>query len=172
MGDDLRFVVFVQTLREDGLLALAALAPEVFYVAPSILLDDGVCQVEDAHGAAVVLFQADGLHVRVVLFKLEDVAHGGASEAVDGLVVIAHHAEVVMLRDDEADDLKLHHVGILILVDHHVLKPLAVFGAHFGVALEELGGVIEDVVKIHGLVEEQSLLVERVDLVEGFVEGI
>jgi hypothetical protein len=57
------------------------------------------------------------------------------------------------------DNLKLGLIGILILINHHILKLGAVFVPHSGVALEQLGGEEQDIVEIHCLIKEKLLLV-------------
>ena len=59
--------------------------------------DDGVGGVEDVAGGAVVLLQLHDPAAGEVLVEVEDVAHVGAAPAVDGLVVVAHHADVPAL---------------------------------------------------------------------------
>ena len=48
--------------------------------------------------------------------------HLGPAPAVDRLIVVAHHAQIVMGANECGDDLKLHLVRVLILVDLHVIE--------------------------------------------------
>ena len=45
-----------------------------------------------------------------------------------------------MLAGQHHDQLVLHRVGVLVLVDQHVLEALAVVREHIGVVAEELDG--------------------------------
>ena len=64
----------------------------------------------------VVLLQSDGLGAGIEFFKVENVLNGSAAEAVDALVVIAHHADVALRPGEQADQTELRHAGILILL--------------------------------------------------------
>jgi hypothetical protein len=72
--------------------------------------------LEDRRGGAVVLLELDHLRVGVVLFKVENVADVRAAPAVNGLVVVAHHAEIAPFARDQADQLVLGAVGVLVFV--------------------------------------------------------
>jgi len=45
--------------------------------------------------------------------------------------------------------LVLRHVGVLVLVDQHVLESLLIVGKHIGVLAEQLHGLHQQVVEIH-----------------------
>ena len=59
------------------------------------MADHGVGGVQDVLGRAVVLLQTDGPGPGVLLFKAEDVLDVGPPEAIDTLVVVAYHADVL-----------------------------------------------------------------------------
>src|SRR5205823_13915724 len=44
----------------------------------------------------------------------------GAAPTVDRLVLVAHHADVLMRSGQQPHQLVLHAVGVLILIDHQV----------------------------------------------------
>ena len=79
---------------DSDLEAAALVGAEVFGRAVGVLGDDGVGDIEDVLRAAVVLFEEDDFGSRVVAAEAEDVAIVGASEAVDGLVLVADDKEV------------------------------------------------------------------------------
>ena len=60
--------------------------------------DHVVRELEDARRGAVVLLEAHDRRVGEVLLEVEDVADVGATPAVDGLVVVADHHDVAVLR--------------------------------------------------------------------------
>ena len=55
-----------------------------------------------------------------VSLELQDVLNGGAAEAVQALVVVAHHAHVLGIARQQQHDLLLDEVRVLILVDDDV----------------------------------------------------
>jgi hypothetical protein len=84
--------------------------------------------VENALGGAVILLELDDGGVGVIFLEVEDVLEVGAAPAVNGLPVVAHHADVLGGRGQEFGDLVLGMVGVLVFVDHDVLELLLVFG--------------------------------------------
>ena len=55
-------------------------------------------------GGAVVLFQPNDPGVLVLLFKIQDIFDVGTPEAVDGLVIVTHHAEVPVSPGQQAGE--------------------------------------------------------------------
>jgi hypothetical protein len=88
-----------------------------------------------------------------VLLELEDVAHVGAAPAVDGLVVVADDADVPVLAAEEADELELGAVGVLVLVDEDVAVALACQRASTsGRVLPEARDAAHEIVEVERLV--------------------
>ena len=95
-GDVARLVVLVRGAVERERVTGIGLCPERFALAASVVGDDVVGGIEDAAGAAVVLLEADGARVLVLLFKIEDVLDRCAAELVDALVIVTDDADVVL----------------------------------------------------------------------------
>ena len=99
-------VVGLVALVEGGLdrhhIAPAVVGPEGLTLAALVVLDDGVGRIQNVLGRAVVLLQANGPGGGVLLLEVQDVFDVGPPEAVDGLVVIAHHTEVFVPPRQEA----------------------------------------------------------------------
>src|ERR1019366_3195771 len=110
-------------------------------------------------GGAVVLLQANGLGLGVVVFEIQDVPDIGAAPAIDRLVFVAHHADIAMLFGQQAHEVVLGAVGVLILVDHDVAQPPVVSFAGGVVMLEQAHGLQQQVVEIEGVGVVQGLLV-------------
>ena len=166
LGDPLGLVVLVLGVVAQDLVARPRLGPQVLGLATHVVGDHRVGGVEHRLGGPVVLHQRDRGDVGERLLELEDVGDVGASEAVDRLVPIAHDGDVAVLLGQLDDQLVLDLVGVLVLVDEDVGKALAVVGEHVGVAAEQLDGVEEDVVEVHGAGPEQAGLVLAVDVGE------
>jgi hypothetical protein len=72
---------------------------------------------EDRLRGAVILLQCDDPGWRRKLRgKIQDVAHAGGPEAVDGLSVIAHDHETGAVRLQSLQDCGLQRVGILVFI--------------------------------------------------------
>ena len=82
--------------------------------------------------------------------ELQDVANGGAAEAVEGLVLVPDHAEVAVRCGQAREELLLDVVGVLVLVHHDIADPVDDGRTCLGIDEQ---------------VEEEFLLVGKVDAV-------
>ncbi len=89
-------------------------------------LHNTVGSVQNALGAAVILLKLDDPGAREIPLEPEDVLHVGTAPAVDGLVVVADCAHVVLRWRKEPDQLVLGEICILILVDQQMLKTVTI----------------------------------------------
>ena len=134
-GDPAGLVALVlRVVPRDG-KPCAAVAPEVLRLTARVVGDDRVRGVKDVLGGAVVLIEHDDRGVREGLLELEDVADVCAAKAIDGLVAVADHGDVVVLLAEEQHDLVLGAVGVLVLVDKDVLEATLVVLEHLGLLL-------------------------------------
>ena len=154
----------------DHLLAVALVGPQALVAPIRVAGDHRVGRREDALGGAVVLLQQDRAGVGEVLLELDDVADAGAAEGVDGLVGIAHHAQLAGRharrrgRHQLADQLVLGVVGVLVLVDEHVAEPAPVVLGHGGQPLQERHRLHDQIVEVERVGRAQAGLVDGVDL--------
>ena len=118
-----------------------------------------VGRVQNGLGGAVILFQTDNPGTGILLFKGQNVFNGGAPEAVNTLVVISNHTDVAPVAAEQAGEQILDMVGILILVNQHILEFALVVFPDLRFLLQKLYGYVENVVKIQGVVVLQPLLV-------------
>ena len=88
----------------------------------------------------------------IIDVKVQDILDVSSTELVNGLVVIAHHAEVLVFCRQQADELELGQVGVLVFVHHYVLETLLVIIQHIRVVLEQFHRLDDQVVEIHGVV--------------------
>ena len=103
--------------------ALTAHRQQVLAVLPRRLGHDRVGDIEHLLGRAVVLRQRDhfggGLEA---LRKAENVFHGGGTEGVDRLGVVADRRQSRAVGLQRVQDVRLQPVGVLVLVDQHVIE--------------------------------------------------
>ena len=99
----------------------------------------------------------------VVPLKVEDVFDGRAPEAVDALVVVAHHADVLFRSGQQADQLKLRHAGVLVLVHQQIAVAVLVVVPGLLVLLQQADGVVDQAVEVEGAGLLQPLFVEAVE---------
>ena len=130
-----------------GRLAALARGPQVLLVALGGQGDHPVRGVEDRLRRAVVLLERQHLDVREHRGEVEDVAHVGGPERVDRLRVVADDRHPGPVGPQQRHDARLQRVGVLVLVDEHVVEPLADLGAGRRV-LEQPEPVEQDVVVV------------------------
>ena len=171
-GDIARLVVLIRGAVERERVTGISLCPERFALAAGVVGDDVVGRVQNAAGAAVVLLEADGARVLVLLFKIEDVLDRRAAELVDALVIIADDADVAPAVRQQGRKPVLQIVRVLILVDEHVAEtPLPVL-THVRMLVEQADGVVDEVVKIHRPGGKQALPVGLVYLADADIARV
>ena len=111
--------------------------------------DGSIGKFQDFRDAPVVLLDPVDPRFGVALGKAQDVFHIGPPPGVDGLGIIPHHHEALVLPHQEVHQLALHLVGVLEFVHHHVLEALLVESPQFLVLLQEAEGKHQEVIKIH-----------------------
>ena len=157
-GDPASLVALVARLVGLDLLAIARIGEQAFVLALRVMAHHGVCRRQDVAGRAVVLLELDHLGVREILLEIEDVGDVGTAPAVDGLVVVAHNHEILILGRQQVGDLVLHVVGVLILVHADVAEALLVLLEHLGARAQKLQRTHEQVVEVHRIRCAQAAL--------------
>ena len=139
-------------------LAVFLIGEQLFRLAVLVIGNDGVSRGQHVAHAAVVLLQLHRGARGVVLLELQDVADVGATPAVNGLVVVAHHHDVAVLRGKQARDFVLRMVGVLILVHHDVAEAQLVGFQHVGVVFQQQVRVQKQVIEVKRVGLLQALL--------------
>jgi hypothetical protein len=88
-----------------------------------VVADEPVGGVEDRLAASIVVDEHDAGGAGVRRSEAEDVAEGGAAEAVDRLVVVANDGDVPVIGGQQPDELPLGVVRVLELVHQDVPIP-------------------------------------------------
>ena len=101
-----------------------------------------VVEINDVAVGAVVDDQWDdaAFAVRKLLRKLQDVTDGGTSEAVQALVIVTDHTDVLAVSCEEEHKLLLDEVRVLVFVHHDVRDLGAQFLQNPGVVPEQMIG--------------------------------
>ena len=131
-GNPAALVALIARLEGLDLLAIALGRKQALVLALRVVTHHGVGGAQDMTRGAVVLLQLDGLAVFKVLLKVQDIGDVGATPAINGLVVVAHDHEVLVLGGQQVGNLVLDVVGVLILVDANVAEALLILVEHLG----------------------------------------
>ena len=91
--------------------------------------------------------------------EVEYIVDIGATEGIDALRVIAHHANTLFLLRELPDDLLLSVVGVLVLIHKHEIEKVDILPPHVPMVSEEAEGVAQQVVKVHGVGLQASSLI-------------
>ena len=122
-----------------------------------------VGRVQDVLGGAVILLQLKDFRVGKYLFKIQDIADIGAPEFINGLIVVPHHAEIPVPGRQPAHKLKLHGVGVLILIHHNIAESFLIVVQRLRTVPEQFHGFHQQIVKIQSIVLFQLFLISPVD---------
>jgi len=128
-AEPLRLLVVVAAGGEHWAAAAGALGPELLVAALGGLRDERVGGRHDGACGAVVARQRAHLGPRKAQLEIEDVAHRGGAEGVDGLGVVADAGDAGAARAQQRDDVGLQSIRILKLVDQHVIEAFTHAGA-------------------------------------------
>ena len=133
------------------------LGPQVLGEALGSERDHRVRRRENGPRGAVVLLQRHhGRRRREGSGEIEDVAHRGAAEGVDRLRIVAYHGEAATVGLQRQQDRSLQVVGVLVLVDQHVVEQATDLGAERGLGdhlrpVQQQVVVIEHLLRLLGL---------------------
>ena len=163
VGDPQRFVFGVGRFVERDLFARAGVGPQRLADALGVVGDHGAGGFENGLRRAVVLLQANDGGAGEIALEIEDVADVGAAPAVDRLILVAHHADVVALLGEQAHQIVLAAVGVLILVDHHEFVALVQALAGGVVVAQQVDGFEQQIVEIQRVRFAQARFVAFVD---------
>ena len=136
--DKTRFVEIGPGLEGADRLAFAGVGPQVLAEAVAVVLDNGVGGGKDVAVRTVVLLQPDDVVAAIVALEFAHVAHFGATEAVDRLVVVADGKNLGPAAGQQLQPGILQAVGVLELVDQDMAETLLVVRAQRLVALQQL----------------------------------
>ena len=125
------------------------LRPERLALAAVVVFDHTVGSVQNVGGGTIVLFQADGFCPAEHLFKVENILDGCAAEFVNALIIVAHHADIVIAACQQPDQVELGHAGVLILIHHHIAEFFLIVFPGFGVVLQHLNGMEDEIIEVH-----------------------
>src|SRR2546426_5402472 len=124
------------------------LGPEGFALPRRIMFHDGARHAQNVLRGAVILLEFDGSGSRKVFLETQYVSYIRSAKLVNGLVFVSNDEDIPVARREQAEELVLGPVRVLILVDQDVAKPVAVVVAPGRIAREQLDGLEQEVVKI------------------------
>src|SRR5205085_341693 len=166
VGHELRLVPLVEGGVEADRLATRTGRPQLLAEAAGVVPDEPVGGFQDGAGGAVVLLEAEQLRPRVVAAELLEMPGARAPEAVNRLIVVADHERIAaarrsrgwsgrcrrgagLRRREQPHPLVLDGVGVLELIDQHVLEAPPVVRKERGVVAPQLEGAQQQLREVH-----------------------
>ena len=111
----------------------------------------------------VVLFQPDHLRAGEILLEPEDVGNLGSAPGIDRLVIVPHHADVLVPLRQQPQPQILDRVGVLIFVHHDVAEAALVIGEDVVVCLQDGQHVQHQIAEIAGVQLLKALLIAGIE---------
>ncbi len=153
------------------LLALVAHRVALLVDAPLIVGNHAVRSIDNSLSRAVITLKAKHLAVGIIFLKGEDILDFGPAESINGLRIIAHHADIAVNRSQTAQNHILGEVRILILIHHYMRKALCKRTTSLLIVSQKKVHIDENIVKIHHPTALELELIELVDFMETSPSG-
>ena len=151
LADPARLLRPVPDTQHPNLLADIEFGPQRLAKAPTVVGDHAGRGAKDVGGRAVILFEADDLCAREVLFELQDVLDLGTPPRIDGLVIVPYAGDVASGLGQQAQPQILDAVGVLIFVHHDIAEALLIGFQHLAVGAQDGQHVEQQVAKVAGV---------------------
>ena len=119
---------------------------QVLWHTVAVVADDGVCHVEDIGCGTIVLVEHDvgvGMEIHKQL-------RTRPTPLVNGLVGVAHHAQVAQSAAQYAEQFPFVGIAVLHLVNLQIVEFRLPRLAHFGEIVENVEREIHQIIEIHG----------------------
>ena len=117
---------FIESCVDTNWLSITIIGPQLFPQALCIIGDHRVCAFQYIAAGTVVLLQAHQLAIGIVTLKILDILYLRTAPAVNGLIIITHHKQIVPLPGQQPQPGILDRVGILEFVHQDMGKALLI----------------------------------------------
>ena len=109
--------------------------------------------------------------------KIQNIADIGTAELINGLVIIPYYAKIAVLLCQQTNHLKLHRIGILVLVHHDITEAALVVMQNIRIGAEQFYRFADEVIKRKGAVDEMespqvSMLYSKTAVVNSLMDKI
>ncbi len=132
VGGIFRFGLGIASFKENQIAARRARGYQILSQTPLVMRDDFSGRVQNFLRRAVILLETHDARAGIIFIEAQNVADIRAAPSVDGLILVPDDAEVARLAGQQAQEVILYAVGVLILVDVDVAEAVLPCGARLG----------------------------------------
>ena len=126
VDDKTPFIDFIQRAIQLNQLTVCSFGPQFLAEPIGVLVDHGICGFKNVASRTVVLFEADNPGVGKILLQLMHILNPGTTPAINGLIVITHCSDLLVLLRQQFEPAVLDGVTILEFINQDVLEALLV----------------------------------------------
>ncbi len=123
--------------------------------------------LEDGGSRAVVALQPDDVSAGKILVELLDVFDAGTAPAVNRLIIVANHHQVIVAAGQHAQPGVLHSVSVLELIDQDMAEAALIVVQQAGIVQPQLVGAQQDFSKVHHAAALTGLFIGGIDREHG-----
>ena len=100
------------------------------------MVDKRIGSIDNRLRRAIIALQLEELGVGIAVLESKDIAYIGSTEGIYGLRVISHYADIILRFGELFDNEILRIVGVLILIDQHILKNILIVAQRLWVLMK------------------------------------
>ena len=164
--DPVSFFPLIGQFAESDPGAFSVLRPQRLVFSAFIAGNNLIRRIKDIRCRPVILFQLNNLGVRIILFKIQNVADICASPAIDGLIVIANNTEVSAFCRNQPYKHVLCIIGILVLVHVDIADSSLVCFQHGGTGCKQFQRLHQQIVKVQSVGFAHLRLISPINVIK------
>jgi len=117
---------------------------------------------KNSRSTAIIDMQYNPLGIRIIPLKSKHNSRIRSSKAVDSLVIISHHIQIIQGRSHQAQDLILSIGHILHFIYQKIAETLLPLGKHLRMSAKQFPGFTNHIIEIQQMPPVFLLAIEKV----------
>ena len=130
------------------------------------MANEAISRLNNILCRTIILLQLKELALRIDVLKVKNVIDVRTTKTINALRIVAHHTDVLLLTGELRNNLLLHGVGVLKLIDQHIAEARSIFLPDVFVFMKQLPGEHQQIVEIHCIGLHTSLLINLIDFIK------
>ncbi len=129
----------------------------------AVIADHVVGRIQNPLAGTIIFLQLDNPGMWKILFKLQDIADIRTSPAIDGLIIISYHTDILTGIRQQLNQHILGKIGILIFIYQYIMKFIPIIIQYIRMKVKQLQGFVQQIIKIQSVVLLQAHFVRRIN---------